>query len=141
MKAPFLKWALAESIFGCLLVSALILYNGNVHIAAKIGGAAVLLTYILGSLAVGRAAWGGKNFPPAAVLALDLLPMIAIAGVVSGWLIALSGSSTADVQQKILGASSGLAVSFLAACCIGSLMVQEYLVGSPKKGGCGCGSA
>jgi disulfide bond formation protein DsbB len=131
----FLKWALVNVLFLLALGVGLVSYAGKVEIAGKLAGAVVILIYVLASGYVGRAIWQRSKseflirnplkLKPLS-LAIELTPMVAMLGTVAGFLIAF-GSSVGDVQTRVIGASTGLASTFIGIACTVVLMVIRHI--------------
>lgn len=136
MKRAFLAWALINSVFVCLAVAALIVYGGRVHSTGRVAMAIVLATFALASAYNGRLAWLDAPRDHLVDLGVSILPMLALLGTASGFLIAFSGSPE-DVQQRVAGASTGLAATITGIACAIVLMLERALL-QPKPG-CGCG--
>lgn len=131
----FLQLVLIDSLFLLALVTAGVQYGGHIHTAGLIAIVVVLLVF---GAAAGYALWmayRGSGDTAHIDLAANLCPMIGIAGVAAGFLVALSGG-TEDVQARIVGASSGLAATVVAVACMGLLEVQAHMLRGPKRGCC-----
>lgn len=131
----FLRLALVNALFAVGLVAARVTYDGHIHAAGKACIVVVLAVYavaaVYGMLLAYRDGPKLHRFPPAGVrhitLAIKLLPQLALLGSVSGFLIALSGSSE-DVQQRVVGAATGLTATFVGISCAVCLTVQRHLI-------------
>ena len=131
----FLRWALLQSLVFVGFVTLLLLYQGHLHDAGKVMVGMVLLVYVAASAYCGRLAWLGGRGPLRAYpsprqlahvsLSITVCPMLALIGTVSGFLIAFSGG-VEDVQSRVLGASTGLAATFVGIACAVLLMVQRH---------------
>lgn len=116
----FLRWALVNVLFLIALIVAAISYSGPVPTAAKLVITAVFTVYVCASVFAGVLSWKEqKDRDHHLSEAIGLCPMVAMLGTVSGFLIALSGSTTdtAHIQDKVLGASSGLLATFVGISC------------------------
>jgi biopolymer transport protein ExbB/TolQ len=126
----FLKWTLVQVLFVSALGAAASCYHGHVHVAGKAAAAAVLVVYALASANAGwiawRDPWSADDFKHID-LAIKACPMLALLGTVSGFLIAFSGDA-ADVQQRVLGASTGLIATFIGISAALVLMLQRHLL-------------
>ena len=125
----FLRWTLVNVTFLAALIVAGFTYHGDVHVAGKVSVFAVLAVYTLASAHAGVLAF--RALPDRAghlSLAIRACPMGAMLGTITGFLIAFSGTS-ADVQQRVLGASTGLTATFIGVACALALMLQQHLLG------------
>lgn len=128
----FLKWALVNVLFLLALGAGLVSYGGKVEIAGKLAGGLVILIYILASGHAGHEILkrrGDSMYPRRLKhlsLAIEVTPMVAMLGTVAGFLIAF-GSSVGDVQTRVIGASTGLASTFIGIACTVVLMVIRHL--------------
>lgn len=124
----FLKWALVNVLFALALVAAFVSYHGKVEAAGKIAIAVVLVVYVAASAYAGSLAWRYRRLGLSHIsLAIELSPMIAMLGTVGGFLIAF-GSSAGDVQQRVVGASTGLAATLVGIACTIVLMIQRHII-------------
>jgi hypothetical protein len=130
-----LRLALLNSLFALALVAARLAYGAHVHPVAYVAVGVVLFVYGAGSVqAIRMALWPeGRRFDPdrdwqAGLRRLDRLaarcPKVAMAGTVAGFLIAFSGS-TADVAQRVRGASTGLAATLTGIVAMLLLELQH----------------
>lgn len=124
----FLRWSLVNVAFLAALLVAGLAYGGDVHVAGKLAAAAVLCVYAAASAHAGLCAY--RSRPDRAghlSLAIKACPMGAMLGTVSGFLIAFSGG-TEDVQQRVLGAATGLTATFVGVACALALMLQQHML-------------
>lgn len=120
----FLQLALIDVLFVLALGTLGVLFNGHIHMAGIVAIVAVLAVFCVSAL---YALWWTKNGKPVDLeLPIAICPMIAMLGTVAGFLIAFSGG-TGDVQDRVLGASTGLASTFIGIACAIVLMVEQRL--------------
>jgi hypothetical protein len=130
-----LRLALLNSLFALALVAARLAYGGHVHPIAYVAVGVVLFVYGAGSVQAVRMAHRrpGRQLDDdreweAGLRRLDRLaarcPKVAMAGTVAGFLIAFS-SSTADVAQRVRGASTGLAATLIGIVAMLLLELQH----------------
>lgn len=130
-----LRVALLNSLFALALVAARLAYTGAVHPVAYVAVGVVLAVYAAGAAQVGRMAWwlatAGAEVEETwqrGLARLDRLasrcPKVAMAGTVTGFLIAFSGS-TEDVAQRVRGASTGLAATLVGIAAMLLLELQH----------------
>lgn len=131
----FLQLCLIDVVYALALGTAGVTYAGHIHTAGLVAIAAVLVVFLAGAGYALRMAYAGRGDISHLELAANLCPMIGIAGVASGFLVALSGG-TEDVQSRIIGASSGLAATVVAVACMALLEVQGHMLRGPKGGCC-----
>ena len=124
-RAPFLRWALVNVAFLAALAGASIAYDGEIHGAGKAAALAALVVYAAASAHAGVCAWNGSPSPHLS-LAVRACPMLSMLGTVAGFLISFSGDAS-DVQQRVLGASTGLVATFVGVSCALVLMLLEHL--------------
>ncbi len=129
----FLQLALIDVIFGLALATLAYLYSGTIHSAGLVAIAAVLAVF---AISAGYALLQARRGQPADLeLAVNVSPMIAMLGTVAGFLIAFSGG-TGDVQERVLGASTALASTFVGIACAVVLMVQARMLKGESRGCC-----
>jgi hypothetical protein len=135
----FLRWALVNALTADAFVAAYASYDGDVHAAGKVAAGVVLAVFALASGHCGVVAWrldGGASGRAVArglehvALAIRVCPMVAMLGTASGFLIAFSGS-VEDVQQRIVGASTGIVATVVGVACTIVLMLQRHLLDEP----------
>jgi len=120
----FLKWLLINVVYLLALVTGMVMYNGKVEIPGKLAIGLVLVVYGLASLHAGWLAWKeDKSGIHHTSFAIELAPKIAMLGTVGGFLIAFSAAS-GDLQQRAIGASTGLAATFVG---ISVMVVLEII--------------
>lgn len=137
MKRRFLSLALIDVLFLIALGVLGARYHGHVHPAGNIAIAVVLAVFCVSSGYGLLCAFGRLHYKPEHLdLAIAVCPMIALMATVSGFLIAFSGG-TEDVQQRVLGASTGLSATFVGIACAVVLMAQAHILHEPKSG-CAC---
>ncbi len=130
MRGLFLKWALLNGLFILGLGGAKTAYHGHIHNVGIAAIAAVLVVYVLAAGYCGYLAWTEKITNRGHVdLAIDLSPMIAMMGTTAGFLIAF-GADAADIQHRVLGASTGLASTFVGIAVAVVLMMNRHLLRS-----------
>jgi Na+/H+-translocating membrane pyrophosphatase len=124
----FLRWLLVNVLFALALAGAAVAYNGQVHQAALVAVSVVLLVYALAAGHAGRLAWrDDRRDHPHLLLAIEVTPMLSMLGTVAGFLIAFAGTA-GDVQQRVLGASTGLISTFVGIACTAVLMLLRTLL-------------
>jgi hypothetical protein len=126
-----LRIGLANSLFLLALVVARLVYHGQVHPVVYLAVALVLAVYAEGAAHALRLA---RTLPTADLSwrreldQLDRLaarcPKVAMAGTVTGFLIAFSGS-TDDVAQRVRGASTGLSATLVGIAAMLLLELQH----------------
>lgn len=131
----FLELALVDVLFVLSLATAGGLYAGHIHTAGIVAIIFVLVVFGLAAIYALKMAWLGHGDIAHVELAANLCPMIGIAGVAGGFLIALSGGAE-DVQARIIGASSGLAATVVAVAAMAVLEVQAHMLRGPKTQCC-----
>ncbi len=115
------RWVAVNSAYAACLAGAATAYNGHVHPIGKVAVAVVLAVFAVG-------AWCALEGRSASLsLAIRACPMLALCGTVAGFLIAFGGSTT-DVQQRVLGASTGLVATFVGISSALVLMLQRHLL-------------
>lgn len=130
-----LRLVVLNSLFALALVAARLAYGGHVHPVAYAAVGLVLAVYAAGAVQVVRMAWWRPDtrgeFERAwqqGLRRVDRLaarcPKVAMAGTVTGFLIAFSGS-TADVAQRVRGASTGLAATLIGIVAMLLLELQQ----------------
>lgn len=124
----FLQLALINVLFGLSLGTFGVLYSGRIHAAGVVAIAAVLIVYAFATAyALHLAREGRPDANDHVALAASVCPAIGIAGVAGGFLIALS-AGTDDIQERVIGASSGLAATVIAVVCMVLLDVQAHML-------------
>lgn len=124
----FLGLSLIDTIFLIALGTLGAHFHGHVHPAGNIAIGAVLAVFCVSAgYALLLAYRGDRDRQGHLGFAANVCPAIGIAGVASGFLIALSGSS-GDAQQRVFGASSGLAATVVAVSCMVVLDFQAHLL-------------
>jgi hypothetical protein len=129
------RLALLNSLFGLALVAARLAYHGRVHPIVYVAVGVVLVVYAAGAVEAARLALlrpGLRQAPDEAwdrgLQRLDRLaarcPKVAMAGTVTGFLIAFSGS-TDDVAARVRGASTGLAATLIGNVAMLLLELQH----------------
>lgn len=126
-RPTFLKWALVNVAYLLALAGGALAYHGTVETPGKIAIGMVLAVYALGSAHAGHLAWKWSRRTQHVSFAIELCPKLAMLGTVSGFLIAF-GSSAGDVQHRIIGASTGLAATFVGISSMIVLEVQRHLL-------------
>ncbi len=133
----FLQLSLIDVLFGLALTTLAVLYSGHIHTAGLVAIAMTLAVFSFGAVyALRKASRGEADSAGHLELAANICPAIGIAGVASGFLVALSGG-TDDIQERVIGASSGLAATVVAVACMVVLDTQAHML-RPKRG-CKCG--
>lgn len=120
-----LQVALIDVLFLLALGTLRVLYSGEIHAAGLIAIVAVLIVFGVSAAYALRKASRGE--PADLELPIAALPMISMLGTVAGFLVAFSGES-GDVQQRVLGASTGLVSTFVGIACALVLMGQQRLL-------------
>lgn len=120
-----LQVALIDVLFLLALGTLGVLYSGEVHSAGLVAIAAVLIVF--GIAAVYALRQAARGLPADLELAISVCPMLAMLGTVAGFLIAFSADS-GDVQERVLGASTGLVSTFVGVACAVVLMVTAKLL-------------
>ncbi len=127
-----LRLAVLNSLFGLALVAGRLAYRGHVNPIAYVAVAVVLSVYAAGAVQVVRMALLRTDELGQAwqqgLRRVDRLaarcPKVAMVGTVAGFLIAFSGS-TADVAQRVRGASTGLAATLIGIVAMLLLELQQ----------------
>jgi hypothetical protein len=127
--SALLRLALLNSSFALALVAARVAYHGHVHPVVYVAVALVLFVYGAGAMqAMRMATWESGAAWELGLNRLDRLasrcPKVAMAGTVTGFLIAFSGS-TDDVQQRVRGASTGLIATLVGIAAMLLLECQH----------------
>jgi hypothetical protein len=134
-RTRFLKWALVNTLAFVVFVVAVASFHGHIHAAGKVTAGIVLAVFALASGYCGLLAWRAdaetestdRRALEHVSLAIRLCPMLAMLGTATGFLIAFTGS-TADVQQRVTGASSGIVATVIGVACTIVLMLQRHLL-------------
>ena len=130
-KPLFLRWALINVLFVVGLIVARIAYKGHIPFVAYVAIGIVLLTYGIASVTLGLETWREDRRwyvdVPFVGEAIRLLPMMAMLGTVSGFLIALTGDPN-QVAHRISGAATALSATFIGIAATILLKVQHYLL-------------
>ena len=136
-RAPFLKWALVNSLFAVGIITAAALYSGP-HIIpeAKASITAVLCVFVLGSYSIARSAWAGKSPAPLYELATLIVIPVGMLGTVSGVLLTFSHLSDSPAA-RLPGVATAFSSTFIALSCWIVLTILSFLL--PKTKSCGCG--
>jgi hypothetical protein len=125
-----LRIGLVNSLFLVSLIAARLAYHGQVHPVAYAAVGLVLAVYATGAAQVVQMArstpadgtWNRR------LAYLDRVaarcPKVAMAGTVTGFLIAFSGS-TADVAARVRGASTGLSATLVGIAAMLLLELQH----------------
>lgn len=121
-----LKLALVNVLFALALGTLAILYEGKIHAAGVIASACVLAVFAVSAAYALRQAYHGETAD--LELPIAALPMLSMLGTIAGFLIAFSADA-GDVQERVLGASTGLVSTFVGIACAIVLMVEQRLVG------------
>jgi hypothetical protein len=126
----FLRWVLVNGLFALGIIGAKLSYHGHIHSVGQLAIAGVLSIYVVTAAYCGVLAWqenlrGSSHIS----LAIDLCPMVALLGTTGGFLIAF-GAATSDIQHRVLGASTGLASTFVGIACAIILMINRHLLRS-----------
>lgn len=127
-----LRLALLNSVFALALVAGRLAYHGHLHPVVYVAVAVVLSIYGAGAVqALRMAGWHRDAHADVhewerGLSRLDCLaarcPKVAMAGTVTGFLIAFSGS-TDEVQQRVRGASTGLIATLIG---IAAMLLLEW---------------
>lgn len=131
-RTRFVKWALVNVIYAVTLLSARLLYHGHVQSIGLVAVSAVLALFVCASGYAGWKIWKLGQFPlhdgesKHISLAIELAPKLAMLGTVGGFLIAFSAAS-GDVQQRVLGASTGLAATFVGIFTMIALEIIRHI--------------
>jgi hypothetical protein len=137
----FLRWALLTTLTLVSFAAAAASYHGHVHTVGKVSVAIVLTVFVVATAYCGvlawRAdgAWTGEEVHRGldhVALAIRICPMLAMLGTASGFLIAFSGTS-ADVQQRVAGASTGIVATVAGVACTIVLMLQRHMLEEPGR--------
>jgi hypothetical protein len=123
-KPLFLQWLFVNAVYLIILALAWIFYNGHIQAIGLIAIGAVLALYVCASGYAGYLTWNENRWGIHHIsLAIELAPKLAMLGTVGGFLIAFSAGA-GDVQHRVLGASTGLAATFVG---ISTMIVLEIL--------------
>lgn len=125
----FLQVALIDVLFVLALGTANHVYKGEIHTAGIAAIAAVLAVFCVSAAYALRCAW--RKLPADLDLPIQVCPMLSMLGTVAGFLVAFSGAE-GDVQERVLGASTGLVSTFVGIACAIVLMAQARLLAPPK---------
>jgi hypothetical protein len=127
----FLRWAIVNALYLVGLGAARVSYHGHVKAIAWASIGAVLATYAAASAVGGYVAWHDRLLDRRLLrhlsLAIELAPKLAMIGTVGGFLIAFSKGAS-DVQGRVLGASTGLAATFIGISAMVVLEVIRHLL-------------
>lgn len=124
----FLKWFLVNTIYVSCLIAAKVNYHGHIQAIGLVAIGAVLAIYTCASAYAGWLCWcEDKRGTHHVSLAIELSPKLAMLGTVGGFLIAF-GAGAGDIQQRVLGASTGLAATFIGISAMVVLEVIRHLV-------------
>lgn len=127
-RTRFVKWALINAVYAIVMVGAGLSYHGQVHSIGLAAIGAVLALFAVTSGYAGWLLWHEKtNDARHLSLAIELAPKLAMLGTVGGFLIAFSASA-GDVQHRVLGASTGLAATFVGIATMIALEVVRHVV-------------
>lgn len=127
-RRTFLALLLFNAVFLSALVVAARFYHGGLHPAAVTAIAVILLVYAGATARALRLAWRYAGDAKGYIsLAIRVLPMIAILGTATGFLIAFSGGVD-DVQQRVAGASTGIVSTIVGVACTVALMLQRHIL-------------
>ena len=137
----FLRWALVTTLTLVVFAVAATSYHGHVHTVGKISVAIVLTVFAFATAYCGVLAWRADGTATGqqtnrgldhVALAIRICPMLAMLGTASGFLIAFTGTS-ADVQQRVAGASTGIVATVAGVACTIVLMLQRHLLEEPIR--------
>jgi hypothetical protein len=130
---------LVNSLFLLALLAARLAYHGRVHPIVYLAVGLVLVVYAAGAAQAvrmaRRLASGAEIGWQQGLAHLDRLaarcPKVAMAGTVTGFLIAFSGS-TEDVAQLVRGASTGLSATLVGIAAMLLLELQHDWLASRR---------
>ena len=129
-----------DTLFLLALGTAGVVYGAHIHTAGVVAIAGVLAVFCVAAAYALYGTYIGRIEVRHIELAANICPAIGIAGVASGFLIALS-AGTEDIQQRVVGASSGLAATVIAVACMVVLDCQAHMLKTVSKNTqCACGS-
>lgn len=127
-RTRFVKWALVNAVYAIVVAGAGLSYHGKVHSIGLAAIGAVLALFAVASGYAGYLLWDdGLVNKRHLSLAIELAPKLAMLGTVGGFLIAFSASA-GDVQHRVLGASTGLAATFVGIFTMITLEVIRHIV-------------
>lgn len=129
-RTRFVKWALVTAIYAIVMAASGLSYHGKVHAIGLIAIGAVLALFAITSGYAGWLLWKWEDYELDSKhlsLAIELAPKLAMLGTVGGFLIAFSASA-GDVQHRVLGASTGLAATFVGIATMIALEVIRHIV-------------
>jgi hypothetical protein len=127
-RTRFVKWALVNAIYGILMAAGALTFHGHIHSIGLAAIGAVLALFVVASGYAGWLLWKDDDVEKKHLsLAIELAPKLAMLGTVGGFLIAFS-SSASDVQHRVLGASTGLAATFVGISTMITLEVIRHIV-------------
>jgi hypothetical protein len=126
----FQRILLVDSLYGSALAGGALAYP-HVHPVALVAIGFVLFAFAVGAAVCAYEAW---RFPAVSKRRLDdvaelaeRLPGLALLGTAAGFLLALSGDS-ADVQQRISGAATGIVSTLVGVACWLVLSAQHRMI-------------
>jgi hypothetical protein len=128
-RTPFVKWALVNAVFAIVMIGAALSYHGKISGIGLAAIGAVLVLFVATSSYAGYLAWQGsvRDSHRQLSLAIELAPKLAMLGTVGGFLTAFS-SSVGDVQHRVLGASTGLAATFVGIATMITLEILRHVI-------------
>ncbi len=125
----FLRWTLLNVLYLVALATLAGAHGGEVVGLARWFVLAILAVYAIASAYAGLLSLRGEKAGlPHLLLAADVCQYLGLLGAATGFLVALSGDDLATVQQRVAGASIGLAATAVGVACSVVLLVEAHLI-------------
>lgn len=125
-RGTLVRLAVVQALSLTAFIALALSFGPRVHLVAWLDIAVVLVLYAAASLRASVVAVRGGSLR-ALDEAISLAPMLAMLGTIAGFVIAF-GASADDVQGRVLGASTGLAATFVGVACAALLRIQRYVI-------------
>lgn len=130
----FLKWLFVTVAYFVILATAKLLYNGHVHSIGLVAIVSVLALYVGVNIQLGQLLWRYDDIFSEKTsqvrhiwFAINTFPKLGMMGTVGGFLIAFSAGAS-DVQHRVLGASTGLAATFIGISAMVALEITAHIL-------------
>lgn len=139
----FLKWALLNVLFTLALVVVASNHGGEIDGLARWFVLAILAVFAVSSGYGGLLCWredarpyGLDGLPLTDAegnvthveLGADMCQYLGLLGAATGFLVALSGDQLSSVQDRVAGASIGLAATAVGVACSMVLLLEAHLL-------------